>query len=224
VCDPAVNVLLEIVAVPSPAIATESPGRAPSILKKILPPSGSDEKTLSLNVTGCPTAEGFADEASRLVVGSFLVMVMSSEEGGHAPLLIVQRNVFNPGARPVTFDAGLEGDVGVPEPLTNVQRPAPTPGVFPARTADVPPTTWSGPASAVVGGASRIIVTVSSDGVQVPFVIDQTNVLAPTDKPVTPDTGLAGVVTVALPAMTVHAPDPTVAAFAASVAVVEQTV
>ena len=69
-----------------------------------------------------------------------------------------------------------------------------------------------------------MIVTVSLDAGHVPFVIVHTNVFAPTVKPVTPDVGELGVVTVALPAMTVHAPVPTVGVLPASVAVVEQTV
>lgn len=46
----------------------------------------------------------------------------------------------------------------------------------------------------------------------------------PTDNPVTPDVGDDGVVTVALPAITVQIPVPTRGVFAASVAVVEQIV
>ena len=54
--------------------------------------------------------------------------------------------------------------------------------------------------------------------------IVHTNVLEPTLNPVTPDVGSLGVVTVALPAITVHVPDPTVGVLPARVAVVEQTV
>ena len=57
-----------------------------------------------------------------------------------------------------------------------------------------------------------------------PSLIVHTYVLAPTDKLVTPDVGELGVVTVELPAITVHAPVPTVGVFPASVAVVAQTV
>jgi len=55
------------------------------------------------------------------------------------------------------------------------------------------------------------------------LLIVQTNVFAPTDSPVIPEVGEPGVVTVALPAMTVHALVPITAGFPASVAVVEQT-
>ena len=55
-------------------------------------------------------------------------------------------------------------------------------------------------------------------------MIVQRNVFAPTDNPVTPDVGELGVVTDPVPAMTVHAPVPTVGVFPAKVAVVAQTV
>ena len=61
-------------------------------------------------------------------------------------------------------------------------------------------------------------------GGQVPLVIVHTNVLTPVVKPVTPLAGDVGVVTVAVPAVTVHAPVPTVGAFAAKVAVAEHIV
>ena len=77
---------------------------------------------------------------------------------------------------------------------------------------------------AVVGAASLVIVTSSEELGHEPFVIVQRNVLAPTDKPVTPDVGELGVVTDPDPAMTVHAPVPTVGVFPAKVAVVAQTV
>ena len=69
-----------------------------------------------------------------------------------------------------------------------------------------------------------MIVTVSLVVGQLPFVIVQTNVFAPSVSPVTPEVGELGVVTVALPAITVHAPVPGDGVFPASVALVEQTV
>lgn len=68
-----------------------------------------------------------------------------------------------------------------------------------------------------------MIVIVSLEEPHPDAVIVQTNVLAPTLRPVTPDVGLPGVVTDALPAMTVQAPVPTVGVFPARVAVVAQT-
>ena len=67
------------------------------------------------------------------------------------------------------------------------------------------------------------MITVSLEGGQEALLIVQTKVLAPTDNPVTPELGEEGVVTVAVPAITVHAPVPTVGALPASVAVDEHT-
>jgi hypothetical protein len=75
----------------------------------------------------------------------------------------------------------------------------------------------------MVTSDSRLMVIVSRDGGQEAFVIVQTNVLAPTDNAVTPDVGLPGVVTDALPAITVHKPVPTTGVFPANVAVLAQT-
>ena len=69
-----------------------------------------------------------------------------------------------------------------------------------------------------------MMVTVSLEGEQAPLLIVQTNILAPTLRPVTPDVGLDGVVTEPLPAITVHVPVPTVGVLPARVAVVKQTV
>ena len=65
----------------------------------------------------------------------------------------------------------------------------------------------------------------SSDvGVQTPLVIVQRNVFTPIVKPVTPDVGDVGVVTVAPPVMTVHAPIPIPGALPASVAVLAHSI
>src|SRR5207247_250669 len=97
-------------------------------------------------------------------------------------------------------------------------------GVFPSSVAVVEQTVWSVPAFAGVPLISRLMVTVSRDGGQIPLLIVQTNVFAPDDNPVTPDAGLPGVVTVALPAIIVHNPVPGVGVLPANVVVVEQTV
>jgi hypothetical protein len=124
----------------------------------------------------------------------------------------------------VTPELGLPGVVTDAVPAITVHVPVPTVGVFPARVAVGTQTPKSAPAFAVVGDSSRVIVTVSLEEAQVPLPIVHTKVFAPTLKPVTPDVGLPGVVTEELPAITVHAPLPTVGVLPANVAVVEQTV
>ena len=68
------------------------------------------------------------------------------------------------------------------------------------------------------------MVIASVLGGQVPFVIVHTKVFTPVVKPVTPDVGELGVVTIAVPAVTVHAPIPVVGALAATVPVSVQIV
>ena len=68
------------------------------------------------------------------------------------------------------------------------------------------------------------MVIASVLGGQVPLLIVHTNVFTPVVKPVTPLVGELGVVTVAVPAVTVHTPVPTVGAFAAKVPVGEHIV
>ena len=61
-------------------------------------------------------------------------------------------------------------------------------------------------------------------GVQVPLLIVHTNVFTPVVKPVTPLVGFVGVVTVAVPAVTVQTPVPIIGVLAASVAIALQIV
>ena len=68
------------------------------------------------------------------------------------------------------------------------------------------------------------MVMASLLGAHVPLVMVHTNVFTPVVNPVTPLVGLLGVVTVAVPAVTVHAPVPVVGVLAASVAVAAQIV
>ena len=68
-----------------------------------------------------------------------------------------------------------------------------------------------------------MMVTVSLDVGQTPLLIVQTKVFVPTDRPVTPEPGAEGVVTIPLPAITVHAPVPTDGVFPARVEVGAQT-
>lgn len=66
-----------------------------------------------------------------------------------------------------------------------------------------------------------MIVTSSDEGVQLPFVIVQRNITeVPTGKPVIVDTGDPGLVIVAVPDITLHAPLPVTGTFPANAAVV----
>ena len=145
-------------------------------------------------------------------------------EEAQTPLLIVHLNVFTPVDKPVTPELGSPGVVTVPEPAITVQLPVPTIGALPASVAVVEQIVWSGPAFAVVGASSRVIVMSSIEGEQTPLLIVHLNVLVPTDRPVTPEPGSLGVVTVPNPVMTVQLPVPTLGGLPASVAVAEQTV
>lgn len=139
-------------------------------------------------------------------------------------MLIVHTNVFAPSERPVTPDAALPGVVTDAPPAMTVHVPVPTEGVLPARVAVVVQTPKSVPAFAVVGASSRSIVIVSLEEGHDPLLVVQTNVLTPTESPVTPDVGLPVVVTEALPAMMVQVPVPTEGVFPARVAVDAHTV
>jgi len=151
-------------------------------------------------------------------------MLISSVEGVHTPFEMVQRNVLIPTLKPVTPEVGDVGVVTVALPAITVQAPVPTAGVFPASVAVVAHTLWSGPAAETVGTAFLVITTLSMDAAQGPFVIVHRNVLAPTPKPVIPETGEEGVVMVPAPVMSVQLPVPTSGVFPAKVAVVAHTV
>jgi hypothetical protein len=152
------------------------------------------------------------------------VIVTVSREGGHDAFVIVQTNVFAPTVNPVTPDVGEPGVVTVALPAMTVHAPVPTVAVLPANVAVELHTPKSAPAFAVVGDSSLEMLTVSFVVAQTPLLIIHSNEFDPMLNPVTPDAGLPGAVTVALPAMTVHVPLPTVGVLPARVVVVEQTV
>ena len=137
---------------------------------------------------------------------------------------IVHINTFAPTPNPVTPVVAEPGVVIVPAPLTNVQVPVPTVGVFPASVVLLLQMLWFGPAAAVVGGATPVMVTVDVEGVQGGLSIVHINTFGPTPSPVTPEVSEEGVVIVPAPLTSVHVPVPTTAVFPAKVAVVEQTV
>jgi hypothetical protein len=156
------------------------------------------------------------------VVGDALLVRITSSVDMQAPFVIVHLKVgLVPAGTPVTPEVGKEGVVIVAVPLTTLHTPVPIEGGLPARVKLLLlQLTWSVPAFAVVGVALFVNTTSSVDGVQGLFEIVHLKVaLVPTGTPVTPDVGEDGVVIVAVPLTTLHAPVPTVAVLPASVKV-----
>ena len=124
--------------------------------------------------------------------------------------------------KPVTPDVGEAAVVTVAVPAITDQAPVPVPGVLPANVAVLTlHKVWSEPAEDTVGEASTEITTSSVEEAQTPLDIVQRRVEeAPMVRPVTPDVGEAGVVTVAVPETTDQAPVPVPGVLAANVAVV----
>ena len=140
-------------------------------------------------------------------------------------MVLVHTKVFVPFTKPVTPLVGELGVVTVAVPAVTVQAPVPVVIVLPARVAVAAHTVWSGPAAAVVGEAVRVIVTASLVVGQIPLLLVHRKVFVPFTKPVTPLVGELGVVTEAVPAVTVQVPVPGAAiALPARVAVVVHTV
>ena len=158
------------------------------------------------------------------MVGSPLTEITTlSEDAVQGAFEMVQRKVDDPPmVKPVTPDVGDDGVVTTAEPDTTVQSPVPAVGVLPASVVVVElHKDWSGPAAAVVGVALTEITTSSLDAVHGELDIVQRNVDdSPIVKPVTPDVRKVGLVTCAVPEITVHKPVPTVGLFPASVVVV----
>lgn len=114
------------------------------------------------------------------------------------------------------------GFANVPDPETTIQRPVPAVGALPAMKVEAVPvvaqSVWLGPAFAIVGIALPTILITSFEDAQGGFVIVQRKSLFPILNPVTPDVGLVGVVTVAVPETTDQTPLPAVGVLAAKVA------
>jgi hypothetical protein len=150
--------------------------------------------------------------------GQFWVMITSLVDGVHIPLEMVQRKVFAPAPSPVTVVVGLEGVEMVPVPLTSVHSPVPVEGAFPAMVAEVIHPLWAGPALAVVGAATPVMITSSVLGEHIPLEIVHLNVFGPTPSPVTVDVALVEVITFPAPLTRLHAPVPVTGVFPANVA------
>ena len=152
-----------------------------------------------------------------------IVIETVSFEGVQVPLVIVHSKTFAPIDKPVTADVGDDTVVTIAPPEITAQFPDPNIGELAAKVAIVVlHKVWSFPAFAIVGRGSTIMVTESTLGVQVPFVIVQVKVFTPVFNPVTPELGSIGFVIVAVPAVIVQSPAPRVGALAAKIAVVAQ--
>jgi len=171
-----------------------------------------------------------AGPALDTVGGAVTVIVTVDVEAGHGALVIDHCKTYEP-APP----AGVNTAVGLAVllncvanklgPLVTVHAPTPTAATFAAKVA-VPELqiVWAGPALDTVGGAVTVIVTVEVDAGHGAFVIDHCKTYEPA-----PPAGVNTAVGLAVllncvanklgPLVTVHAPTPTTAAFAASVAV-----
>ena len=138
-------------------------------------------------------------------------------DNGQTPLLIVHLKVAEPSGKPMTSESASEGLVIEPPPLTRLQTPVPTVGVFADNRKVESQTVRSSPALAGVGIESRIIITSSVDGGQIPLLIVHLKVLDPTLSPVIPEVGEDGDVIVPEPPIKLQLPLPTAGVFAANV-------
>src|ERR1019366_6881322 len=154
-------------------------------------------------------------EPAFAVVGvALLVSIISSVDAVQGLFEIVHLNVeLVPRGTPVTVEVGEAGVVMEAIPLTILHAPVPTAAVFPASVKfPLLQLAWSRPAFAVVGVALFVRITSSVEAVQGLLEIVHLNVaLVPAVTPVTPEVGEAGVVIVAVPLTTVHAPVPIIA-------------
>mgnify|MGYP001592676019 CR=1 FL=1 len=151
---------------------------------------------------------------------AFVVMVMLAVDEVHGGLLIDQVSTVVPTVSPVTVVLATSEFVMVPGPETFIQLPTPAPGTFPAKVTEpvVTQIVWLGPALAIEGAATPVMVTLEIELAQGAFEIVHLKTLLPTPNPVIVVAGLVGVVIVPLPESNVHAPVPAVGVFAAIVA------
>jgi hypothetical protein len=130
---------------------------------------------------------------------------------------------------PVIVDVADPGVVivAVTGPLTCVHVPEPTVGALPAMVADPPVVqiVWSGPAFAVVGAETNVMITLSCDAVHGALAMVQRKVYAPATETVTFVVARLALTNVAVPgpATNVHVPVPVVGVLPASVVVKPHT-
>lgn len=116
---------------------------------------------------------------------------------------------------PLVFNVGV---VIVAAPETTVQLPVPIPGKLPVNVALATQTVCEAPAFEIVGGGFLIMATVEVVAGHTPLDIVHWNTFVPTDKKLIADVGELGDKTAPLPEIKDHVPVPTVAVFAAKVA------
>ena len=135
-------------------------------------------------------------------------MVVVEDTEAQTPLVTCQVKVLAPTDNPVTPVLGELGLV-----IVTPGGPVHTPALTVVLAFNVPVvvlhTVCEEPASDCEG-ALIVIVAVEVAAAQAPLVTVQVKVLLPTAKPVTPEVGLLGVVTVPEPDVKVQAPVPTV--------------
>jgi hypothetical protein len=147
-----------------------------------------------------------------------LLIVTVLDDDGHVPFEIVQTKLFVPLLKPVTLVELELGATTEPVPLATDQRPVPVAGVFAESVDDEAQIVCDIPAFEIVGGISRVIVTVLDDEGQVPFEIVHTKRLIPLLKPVTDEEAVFILVTEPVPVPTDQTPVPVVGVFADSIA------
>ena len=142
--------------------------------------------------------------------------ITSSAEAGHTPLEMVQLSVAEePGTNPEISEVGDPGVSIVAVPDTKDQVPLPIPGALPSRTVVVIlHNPWPAPASEVVGGASMVTTTSSSDEGQKALEMVHFKVtVAPITRSDMVDVGEVAEIIVAEPETRVQVPIPVIGLF-----------
>ena len=122
-----------------------------------------------------------------------------------------------------TVLCGLEGFVTIPLPDSTAQTPVPITGKFALSEAFSPQIERGEPTTAASGSKSRCIVMLEETDGHTPLLTVQIKVFRPSPKPLTELLVLLAFTRRPDPALSDHKPDPTVGAWAASVATSLQT-